>query len=114
MAEKFTMENEYTLGVRRELPSGGTLTREFNFAAETITTLYERVVREKESIGNSYSTSAAASTSVAVAAQLTEKKFSELDSLAEVEIMREKLRSLGGNPPQSDTKQKIAPAKLSQ
>ena len=43
---------------------------------------------------------------------MTIQKFSDLDSQAEVEIMREKLLEEGGKIPAAATKQKIAPAKL--
>lgn len=113
MAEKFAMENEYTLSVTRDVAAGGRLTREFNFASNQLTTIYARKEEKAHSLGE-YSTGKATSVAVALASQMDVRNFSELDSQVEVELMREKLISLGGKPPAADAKQKIAPAKLSQ
>lgn len=112
MAERYRKENDYTLAVVQDLPSGGFLTRQFNFASEQVTTIYERKAEKEHSLGE-YSTGKATSVSVALASQVTIQKFSDLDSQAEVEIMRGKLLADGGKIPEASTgKQKIAPAKL--
>jgi hypothetical protein len=115
MAERYRKENDYTLSVYQDLPSGGLLTRQFNFASEQVTTIYERKAEMKERFGNEYASDApkAASVSVALSSQMTIQKFSELDSQGEVEILRQKLLADGGIIPEASTgKQKIAPAKL--
>lgn len=90
MADRFTKQNDYTLSVSQDLPSGGLLTRQFNFASEQVTTIYER----KASLSDHQTAGVAAS--VALSSQMTIQKFSDLDSQAEVEIMREKLLADNG------------------
>ncbi len=114
MAERYRKENDYTLSAVQDLPSGGLLTRQFNFASEQITTIYERKAEKDSTVGGSYgSDPKATAVSVALSSQMTVQKFSELDSQAEVDLMRAKLLADGGNIPEPATgKQKIAPAKL--
>lgn len=112
MAERYRKENDYTLSVSQDLPSGGLLTRQFNFASEQVTTIYERRDTLKDQY-SAYGVGAGTAVSVALSSQMTIQKFSDLDSQAEVEIMREKLLAEGGKIPEASTgKQKIAPAKL--
>lgn len=115
MAERYRIENDYTISATQELSSGGSLTRQFNFASEQVTTIYERKAEMKDRFGSEYSSDGgkAIAVSVALSSQMTVQKFSDLDSQAEVEIMREKLLADGGKIPEASTgKQKIAPAKL--
>lgn len=114
MAERYRKENDYTISAIQDLPSGGLLTRQFNFASEQVTTIYERKAEKEQTVGGSYSNDPkATAVSVALSSQMTVQKFSELDSQAEVEIMRAKLLADGGKIPEAATgKQKIAPAKL--
>ncbi|MDI1227315.1 MAG: hypothetical protein PSY14_06495 [bacterium] len=113
MAERYRKENDYTLSAVQDLSGGGSLTRQFNFAAEQITTIYERKAEKESTLGVSYgSDGKATAVGIALSSQMTIQKFSELDSQAEVEIMREKLLEEGGKIPAAATKQKIAPAKL--
>jgi hypothetical protein len=112
MAERYRKENDYTISAIQDLPSGGLLTRQFNFASEQITTIYERKADMKDQY-SSYGTGAATSVSIALSSQMTIQKFSELDSQAEVDIMRAKLLADNGKIPEaSGGKQRIAPAKL--
>ncbi len=114
MAERFRKENDYTLSVTQDLPSGGLLTRQFNFASEQLTTIYERKAEKEQNFGSNYgSEPKATAVSVALSSQMTVQKFSELDSQAEVDLMRAKLLADNGKIPEAATgKQKIAPAKL--
>lgn len=113
MAERYRKENDYTISAIQDLPSGGLLTRQFNFAAEQVTTIYERKAEKEHSLGSYGSDPKATAVSVALSSQMTVQKFSELDSQVEVEIMRAKLLADGGKIPEAATgKQKIAPAKL--
>lgn len=97
---KYAKEDDYTLRVTNDLPDGGHLCRYFNFASEQITTVFqhkEEIVMEK---GGGYSTyPVAVAASVALTSQMNIEKFSNLDSQFEVELMREKLIALKGQPP---------------
>jgi hypothetical protein len=77
--------NDYTLSVtndfERQERADPELRRIFNFKAQQVTTIFSQW----------YSSSV--SNSMAI------QKFSELDSLEEVELMRSKLKELGGDPP---------------
>lgn len=105
----YTKEDDYTLCTYNAFPGAGVLRRYFNFAAEEITTIYsekaEKELKIKEYQGNS------ASVSVALTSQMDIRKFSELDSQLEIELMRRKLRDLGGTPPEENagTSGKIRP-----
>lgn len=83
--ETFEKLNDYTLSVTTDFgrmhKADPELRRIFNFAAQDITTIYSMW----------YST--------AVSASLHVQKFSELDSLDEVEMMHAKLCEMGGKPP---------------
>lgn len=98
MATSYDMEDDYTLRVTSAMKSGGTLSRYFNFAAEQVTTVYERKEQMKDQY-RGYGDGASTSVSVALASELHVQKFSELDSLLEVEMMHAKLKDLGGKPP---------------
>ncbi|HYD17822.1 MAG TPA: hypothetical protein VEF76_05035 [Patescibacteria group bacterium] len=97
MPDKFVKDNDYTLSVIQNV-AGGTLTRQFNFAAEQVTTLYERKAEMSHSLGE-YSTGKATAVSVALATQMAIQKFSDLDSTAEVDLLRAKLVEMGGKIP---------------
>jgi hypothetical protein len=99
MGTKYDKEDDYTLRATTTLPSGGSLTRLFNFASEQITSIYERKETMKDQFSN-YGVGAGTSVSVALASQMEIQKFSELDNDAEVKLMRAKLVELKGNPPE--------------
>lgn len=100
---RYAKEDDYTLLVTNDFPGGGTLSRYFNFAAEQVTTIFsqkaEKELSQKEYYGNAAVSSAV---SVALTSQMQIQKFSELDSQAEVERMREELIRLEGKPPVKD------------
>lgn len=86
--------NDYTLDVTEPFGTGkGTLSRAFNFAAATVTTLY----RESEKDAT-YGYGLA----IALTSQMNIMKFSEFDSVAEIDYMREILVEKGGKPPELD------------
>jgi len=78
--------NDYTLSVTtdfgRQAGADPELRRIFNFKARQVTTVFTQW----------YSSSVANSMAI--------QKFSELDSLEEVELMWDKLKEMGGNPPE--------------
>ena len=110
MATKYIKEDDYTLLVTNALPSGGTLSRFFNFASEQVTTVYERkeTLTDKQNAGYSSSPAVSSAVSVALASQMSVQKFSEFDSQVEIELMREKLQKAGGTPPPSNSKPKFS------
>ena len=113
MAERYRKENDYTISAVQDLPSGGLLTRQFNFASEQVTTIYERKAEKEQNFGSNYgSEPKATAVSVALSSQLTIQKFSDLDSQAEVEIMREKLLADKGKIPEASNGKPKLPAKL--
>lgn len=96
----YRKENEFTLSDTLETPGGGTLTRYFNFASATITTVFREKIYEKDSIKNS-STGGGAGIAIgaALTSQMHVQKFSELDSLHEVTVLHKELEKHGGHPP---------------
>lgn len=85
--------NDYMLDVTEPFgPGKGTLSRLFNFAAATVTTLYH----EKETV---YYCS---DISTALTSQMNIMRFSDFDSVAEIEDMRKILVEKGGKPPELD------------
>jgi hypothetical protein len=116
MASEYRKEDDYTLLVTNELPSGGSICRIFNFASQQITTVF-REKAEMQGEMRAYSSDGGVSVARAVAltSQMHTQKFSELDSLAEVDFMRRALKNFGGNPPEASEaldKPKSAVAKL--
>ena len=97
---EYSKYSDYTLCETGDV-AGGTLTRQFNFASGTITTVFreqaERSQTQKE--WRSDMTTVSDAVSVALTSQMQIQKFSELDSLAEVIILHKKLQDLGGTPP---------------
>ncbi len=87
MAVRIQKENDYMISTSQSLQSDATLTRTFNFASETVTTLYERIYRYGEG--------------VALESKMDSKNFSELDSQGEVEMLRAELKKQGGTPPET-------------
>lgn len=83
--EIFEKLNDYTLSVTTDFERQGQadpeLRRIFNFRARQVTTIFSQWY------------------GAGVSNTMNIKNFSELDSLDEVELMRQKLRQLGGNPP---------------
>lgn len=83
--EIFEKLNDYTLSVTtdfgRQSSADPELRRIFNFRARQVTTIFSQWY------------------GAGVANTMDVKNFSQLDSLDEVEYMRQKLRDLGGNPP---------------
>lgn len=111
----YSKDNDYTLIATSKLPSGATLHRIFNFAAEEVTTVVRDFVERKEKIEKSTHASGggnAVSTSVAVglAIDTKTKNFSEFDSQAEIELMRRQLIEQGGTPPEKGLENKPKPA----
>jgi hypothetical protein len=106
---EYKKEDDYTLLVTNTLPTGGTLSRYFNFAAGQITTLFTQQsnLKEKDSI-KQYNSEGGAGISVSVATALTSQmhvqNFSSLDYTAELEQMHKLLKTKGGNPPPLDEK----------
>lgn len=108
----YSKEDDYTLCAYNALPGAGVLRRYFNFASEQITTIYsekaqiEMKIKDYERNGGN-----SAAVSVALTSQMDIRKFSELDSQLEIELMRKKLRDLGGTPPEENagTSGKIRP-----
>ncbi|MEZ0224072.1 MAG: hypothetical protein ACAH83_05935 [Alphaproteobacteria bacterium] len=117
MASEYRKEDDYTLMVTNVLPSGGIICRIFNFASRQITTVFSEkseVQGDLRAYGHDGGVSAARA--VALTSQMQVQKFSELDSLEEVNLMRRELMIRGGKPPGvSETldKPKSAVAKLS-
>ncbi len=92
MAEKFEKMNDYTLLVSSDLSrvagylhGGRVLTNIFNFQTRQKTTIYDHVI--------SYNTQ------MSVASQMQIENFKDIECKDEVIAMHEKLRELGGNPP---------------
>lgn len=83
--EVFEKLNDYTLSVvndfARQSQADPELRRIFNFAAQNITTIYSMWY------------------GASVTSSMQTQRFSELDSLNEVERMHRKLVSMGGQPP---------------
>lgn len=77
--------NGYTLSVvndfERQSDADPELRRIFNFTARQVTSIYTQWSK------------------AGVSSSMTIQRFSELDSLEEVELMWNKLKALGGNPP---------------
>ena len=83
--ETFEKLNDYTLSVRTDFShqteTDPTLRRIFNFRAQQVTEIYSTWYRD------------------GISTSMVQSRFSDLDSRDEVELMRGKLRELGGNPP---------------
>lgn len=96
----YKKENAFTLSDTVESPGGGTLTRLFNFASGTITTVFREKVYEKDSV-KQYNSQGGAGIAIGVAltSQMHVQKFSELDSLYEVAALHAELLKQGGSPP---------------
>jgi len=84
--EVYEKLNDYTLSVsndfERQSSADPELRRIFNFKARQVTTVFSQWY--SHSVANS----------------MVIQKFSELDSMEEVELMWGKLKELGGNPPE--------------
>jgi hypothetical protein len=102
----YTKTNDYTLCETTPVPgTQGSLTRWFNFASCTVTTLYrekaEMQHNQKERFtGSDYAVSSAVS--VALSSQMQVQRFCELDSMKEVELLHKELVRQGGTPPSLD------------
>ena len=98
---KLSKEDDYTLLVTNELPTGGKLCRYFNFAAQQVTTIFVQKAEMEKSIGSEYSANGrAVSVSTAITSQMQIQKFSDLDGATqEIEAMHVELKDRGGNPP---------------
>ncbi|MCE9507804.1 MAG: hypothetical protein K8R48_05740 [Alphaproteobacteria bacterium] len=106
---EYTQLDDYTLLATQNLPTGGTLSRYFNFAAGQIVTLFTQRSEMKDSAEKStYSSEGGVAVSVAVSTALTSQmqiqNFSSLDSTVELEQMHAILKQKGGNPPPLDEK----------
>ena len=86
--ETFEKLNDYTLSVRTDFShqaqSDPMLRRIFNFRAQQVTEIYSTWYRD------------------GISTSMVQSRFSDLDSRDEVELMRGKLRELGGNPPENN------------
>ncbi|TAL28372.1 MAG: hypothetical protein EPN97_14655 [Alphaproteobacteria bacterium] len=116
MTSEYRKEDDYTLSVTNTLPSGGSICRMFNFASRQVTTIF-REKAEMQGEMRAYGSDGGVSVARAVAltSQMQIQKFSELDSLEEVDLMRRELIRRGGNPPEASEaldKPKSAVAKL--
>jgi hypothetical protein len=109
MMTEYTKEDDYTLLVTNDLPTGGTLSRYFNFAAGQITTIFTQradlkdkgsVREDKDDGGNAVSVSV----STALTSQMQIQSFSSLDYTAELVQMHKILKDKGGNPPELSEK----------
>lgn len=100
---RYSKEDDYTICLSWTPPgSKGTLSRYFNFASEQVTTIFtERAEMKDSKASGSYEGGVSVAVAVALTSQMQVQKFSELDSLAEVEMMRAALKTLGGSPPES-------------
>ncbi len=91
--ETFEKLNDYTLSVRtnftHQVESDPTLRRIFNFRAQQVTEVYSIWYR------------------TSVSSNMVQTRFSDLDSQDEVELMRGKLRELGGNPPDANVSRRL-------
>jgi len=98
---QYAKEDDYTLRASWNPPgSKGTLSRYFNFASEQVVTIFtERAEMEKSIKAGAYDGGAGISVAVALSSQMQIQRFSDMDSQTEIEMMREKLVSLGGKPP---------------
>lgn len=96
--EVFEKLNDYTLSVVNDFgrmsKADPELRRIFNFAARDITSIYSMWYGS------------------AVTSNMNVTKFSELDSLDEVQLMHRKLRDMGGNPPELPPAEKLAKSGL--
>lgn len=116
MTSEYRKEDDYTLSVTNALPDGGSMCRMFNFASRQITTVF-REKAEMQGEMRAYSSDGGVSVARAVAltSQMQIQKFSELDSLDEVDLMRQELLKLHGHPPEDSEaldKPRSAVAKL--
>jgi hypothetical protein len=102
MTSEYRKEDDYTLSVTTSLPSGGSISRLFNFASQQVTTVF-REKAEMQGEMRAYSSDGGVSVARAVAltSQMQIQKFSELDSLEEVDLMRQELIQRGGKPPEA-------------
>jgi len=104
MMTEYKKEDDYTLLATNILPSGGTLSRYFNFAAGQITTIFtQRADLTKQDHQSTYSGGGiSVSVSTALTSQMSIQSFSSLDYTAELEQMHEILKKQGGHPPELD------------
>lgn len=73
-----------------------TITRTFNFMARQVTTVHRDLVFQ--------SRGETAGGSAAISTQATIRNFRDLESQAEVSLMRDKLVSMGGHPPELEVR----------
>jgi hypothetical protein len=101
MTVEYSLHNEYTLCESGKAPGGGTLTRYFNFAAATVTTVFREKAEKEAKLqkSGSYGDYVSNSVSVSVAAQMHVQNFSDFDSSREIVFLHKKLEELGGAPP---------------
>jgi hypothetical protein len=99
---QYSKHTDYTLMESADLPAGGSITRMFNFAAATVTTIFQQKAdrhEQQKSWINGASVSVSDAVSVALTSQMQVQKFSEFDSLIELQLMHRKLVELKGKPP---------------
>lgn len=108
MAEEIVKDNDYTLSViqtaQEELPSNysntipthkASLTRTFNFLSEQVTTI------TRDTVSSPMFNGSGGDAATAVTSQMIIQNFSDFDSTKEIELMREKLKEMGGTPPET-------------
>ena len=99
MSEKFNKENDYIVSLTLESESTSQdsfkrtaqIKKIFNFLSAQVITIYT------ESMGQERGYNTGGSDSVST--QMVVQNFSDLDSIAEIEMMHRKLKSLGRSPP---------------
>jgi hypothetical protein len=99
---QYSKYTDYTLMETADLPNGGSITRMFNFAAATVTTIFQQKAdrhEQQKSWINGASVAVSDAVSVALTSQMQVQKFSEFDTTVELELMHKKLRELKGTPP---------------
>lgn len=82
--------DDVTIESKQQIPGKGTLSRIFNFEAQQVTVLYDRLY-DYSSWGNSLTSS------------MTVHNFVDLPNPAEIEKMHAKLVEMGGAPPALST-----------
>ena len=100
MPTEYKKEDDYTLVATNTLPTGGTISRFFNFASQQVTTIFREkaeVSGEMRAYGSDGGVSVARA--VALTSQMQVQKFSDLDSAVEVSLMHDRLVQAGGHPP---------------
>jgi hypothetical protein len=101
MPTQYQKEDDYTLLVTNKLPGGGEITRLFNFAAQQVTTIFhEKAEMSAEKSAYASTGGVSVARAVALTSQMQVQKFSDFESQAELELMRQELIKRSGKPPE--------------